>query len=189
VRIVAVNDRAGSRELRRAHPDWPVWSPMLEGPLVRIPQGPVPDALSVELETAWPSLQWPRGLKAWRQEPERLSPGLVASAGKLLGIQHARPGSSLRASFELAASGSYRFALLAVAGPRFGDFEVTLDGRSMGTLRGYAPTFGPTALSEPTAREVTPGRHELVLTCVGRDPRSQGWDGALDVLVARPAPR
>ena len=187
-RIVVANDGAGSRELRRARPEWPMYGPLQSGSLVRIPSPPVPDIVAIECESAWPSLQWPSGLRASREEMEDYGPGVIASARKVLALEHARPGSSVRLRFESVARGRHQVSLAALAGPRFGDYRVWLDGVQLGTLHGYAPSPGVTAAVEASPRDLRAGAHELRLECVGRDPRASDYAGAIDVLIFRPEP-
>jgi hypothetical protein len=185
-RVVAQNDNAGSRELRRAHRAWPLYGPVPNATLVRLPDPPLPDVVAIESESAWPSLQGPQGLKSSRADMEAYGPSIIASARWLLALEHATVGSSVRLSFETAAEGRYRVSLIALAGPRFGDYRVSLDGAPLGTLRGYAPAVSPTAVIDPSPRVFARGRHELTLECVGRDARATDFSAALDVLVARP---
>jgi hypothetical protein len=186
-RVVAVSDEAGLRELRRAHREWPVWVPTANNTLARINLGPVRDDLSVELESMWPALQWPSGLKASRFEVSKWNAGVLASGGRVLLIEHARVGSSLRLSFDLAGEARARpISILAVHGPDFGDYRVRFDGREVMTVRGYEPTFAPT-ITDSIPLDVARGRHELVFECVGRDPRSRGYGLALDTFTVRMA--
>jgi hypothetical protein len=187
-RIVVANDGAGTREVRRARPEWPMYGPLQSGSLVRLPSPPVPDVVAIECESAWPSLQWPSGLRASREEMEDYGPQVIASARKVLALEHSVPGSSVRLRFESVATGPHRVSLAALTGPRFGDYRVWLDDLPIGTLRGYAPSTGVTAAIEPSPRNLRPGAHELRLECVGRDPRSAGHAGAIDVLILRPEP-
>lgn len=186
-RVVVVSDDAGLRELRRARPEWTVWYPTENNTLARLGMPPPRDDLSVELESAWPSFQWPSGLKASRFEVFKWSPSFVASGAHVLRLEHAQPGSRLRVRFELAGAGRRRVYITGFAGPDYGDYLVRWDGRALMTIRGYAPVLGPTrSVSEPV--EITRGAHEVTFECVGRDPSSTGYDGALDALVARSEP-
>ncbi len=186
-RVVAVSDDAGSRELRRAHPSWPVFVPNARNTLELLRLGPVRDDLSVELESMWPAFQWPSGLKASRYESRRLAPTLIASGGRVLLVEHARPGSRLRVTFDVAGEARGPVAILGIRGPDFGDYSVALDGRPLLTIRGYAPSLS-TMITESQPTPVSRGTHELVFECVGRDERSRGYGAALDAFVARRGP-
>lgn len=185
-RVVVVSDGAGLRELRRAHRDWPVWVHTANDTLARIDLGPVHDDFSVELESMWPAFQWPSGLKASRFDVSRWNAGVLASGGQVLLLEHARVGSTLRVSFELAGEARARpISILAVHGPAFGDYRVRFDGREVMTIRGYERTYAPTITESPSLDVIARGRHELVFECVGRDPRSSGYGLALDRFMVR----
>jgi hypothetical protein len=186
-RVVVTSDDAGLRELRRAHPSWPVWAPTANQTLVRLELPPPRAELSVELESAWPSLQWPSGLKAWRLDALRLPGAPVASGARVLAIEHARPGSRLRVSFDVAGEGEFIPGVQAFTGPAYGDYRVTLDGAPLVTITGFAPAVARTRFMGER-RTLARGAHELVFECVSKDARSTGYGAALDSFVAQPAP-
>lgn len=185
-RVIVVQDNAGNFELRRAHPDWSLWTVVVSGALVPLPRGPVPLASVIELESAWPSLQWPSGLMAHRARAERFAGAPRLSGSEALALEHARPSSSLQIELDLAQTGQFRVAISYLAAAHHGDYRVTLNAQDLGVLRGYAPALSMGLFVAPTPLALRAGAQRLVFTCVGADARASGHDAALDAFVARP---
>lgn len=186
-RVVVTGDDAGLRELRRARPTWPVFAATRERTLALVPMPPMRDEVSVELEALWPSLQWPSRLKAWRFEASRFGEPVIVGGGRLLAIEHAQPGSTLRLDFELSVDGEYIPGIVAFSAPDHGNFRVTLDGAPMLVLDGYGEQR-VRRLYDGRPTRLRRGRHSLVFECVTRDPRSSDDRALLDQFIARPAP-
>jgi len=178
-RLVAMEDGSGLMELRRAHPDLPVFLSLTGEEVGRLyVSRPAPGVL-VELERAWPAFVRPNGLAARQLTREG------ASGGYILLVSHAAPGGEVAIPFDVAVAGSYALRVDGFAGPDQGDYELTLDGAPLASWRGYAPAPAP-ARSGTSRRELTSGRHVLTARCVGRDPASAGFDARLDALVGDP---
>jgi hypothetical protein len=175
-RLVAMEDGSGLMELRRAHPELPVFLSLAGEDVGRLyVSRPAPGVL-VELERAWPSFVRPRGL-ATKQVPQE-----GASGGNVLWLSHAAPGSEVAIPFDVAVAGSYSLRVDGLAGPGDGDYELLLDDEPLASWHGYRPAAGP-GRSEPSRRDLSSGRHVLLARCVGHDAASLGFDARLDALV------
>jgi hypothetical protein len=183
-RFFVVDDGSGVAELRRAHPDLPVYVSLPHDDVgVLYPQRPQRGAL-VELERTWPTFARPEGLGA--SKARRTG----ASGGAVLLLSHALPGAEAAIPFETAIAGDYVVRVDGLRGPGDGDYGVTLDGASLPDWHGYSAAPEP-AQGEPVPMPLAAGRHLLTVRCQGRDERSDGYDGELDALVAQvsqPAP-
>jgi hypothetical protein len=175
-RIFVLDDGSGLVELRRAHPDLPVFLSLQRDDIGKLyTQRPTPGVL-VELERTWPTLLLPSGLGA---HPIRRD---GASGGAVLLLSHAGPGSSVTIPFEVAVPGDYSVRLDGFQGPDDGNYTLALDGEPLPEWRGYA--LEPTSShGDAVPRTLASGRHALVARCVGRDDASQGYDAELDALV------
>jgi hypothetical protein len=179
-RVVALEDGSGLLELRRMHPDLPVFLSLAGDDVGRLYVGrPTPGVL-VELERSWPALVRPDGVASRQLALEG------ASGGFVLLVSHARPGGEIAVPFDVALAGTYALRIDGRTGPDQGDYDLTLDGSPMPSWRGFS--------SEPLAargaaavRSLTTGRHTLVARCIGRNDASQGYDARLDSLVGTPA--
>jgi hypothetical protein len=178
-RLFALEDGSGLLELRRAHPDLPVFLSLSGDEVGRLyVSRPAPGVL-VELERAWPTFVRPQGL-ATRQAMQE-----GASGGSVLLVSHASPGASLVVPYDVGVAGDYAVRVDGFAGPESGDYDLELDGEPLATWRGYAPAL-TTARTPPAPRTLASGRHVLVARCTGRDPASSGHDARLDAVVGEP---
>jgi hypothetical protein len=177
-RVAAVDDRSGLLDLRRANPRLPVLLAYERDELGRpYEAAPPPPGLLFEIERAWPSFQRPHGLEAHVVDLEG------ASGGRALELLHASPGAFVVLPFDVVVAGAYVLRLDARASASSGDYDVTLDGTPLTTVRGYAATTSARRGDWLPARTLTAGRHALVATCTGKDDASDGFDTALDALV------
>ncbi len=179
-RILAMDDGAGLLELRRQHPDLPVFISLPGDEVGRMYlPSPVP-GVHVELERSWPVWVRPHGLGT-RQQPQE-----GASGGSVLLLSHAGPGASVELVFETSLAGRYALRVDAWAGPDEGDYSLELDGEPLTLVRGYADARravrGAAVVKALDAR-----RHVLAARCTGRDDASTGYDTRLDALVGEPA--
>jgi hypothetical protein len=175
-RIVAMEDGSGLMELRRAHPDLPVFLSLANEDVGRLyVSRPAPGVL-VELERAWPAFVRPRGLATKQVAQEG------ASGGNVLLLSHAAPGGEVAIPFDVALTGAYALRVDGTGGPDEGDYDLLLDDAPLGSWHGYRPS--PAAVrSDAASRDLPSRRHVLVARCVGRDAASAGFDARLDALV------
>ncbi len=177
--ILALDDGAGLLELRREHPDLPVFI-SLPGDEVGRMYLPAPaPGVDVELERSWPVWVRPHGLGTRQQSQEG------ASGATVLLLSHAAPGASVDLAFETALAGRYALRVDAWAGPDEGDYALQLDGEPLTDIRGFADMRKPLRGTD-VARGLDAGRHVLTARCTGRDDASTGYDARLDALVGEP---
>jgi hypothetical protein len=175
-RIFAMEDGSGLVELRRVHPDLPVFLPLANDNVGRLYVARPPPGVLVELERTWPAFVRPRGLAtrqlAWDG----------ASGGSVLLLSHAAPGGEVAIPFDIALAGSYSVHVDGLAGPDQGDYALLLDDEPLASWHGYRSDPAPVR-TEPARRDLGSGRHVLVARCTGRDAASSGFDARLDALV------
>jgi len=182
-RIFVLDDFSGLVELRRAHPDLPLFLSLPGDDIGKIPVRRPPPGVLVELERTWPTLIRPAGLSTHPLKGEG------ASAGAVLQLAHAHPGAEVTIPFEVAVASDYAVRVDGLRGPEDGDYAITLDGEAMPDWHGYAPVVAP-GRGEGVPRTLASGRHVLVARCTGRDDASHGYDAELDALVGEAsAPR
>jgi len=175
-RIFVPDDGSGLVELRRAHPDLPVFLSLPRDGIGKLyTQRPAPGVL-VELEREWPTLVLPSALSATPARREG------ASGGVVLILAHARPGAEVTLPFEVAVAGDYRVRVDGIAGPEDGDYALTLDGEPLPEWHGYAAQAAPRR-GDSVRRTLASGRHAMVARCVGRDDSSGGYDAELDAFI------
>jgi hypothetical protein len=179
-RIVAFDDNAGLLELRRNHPDLPVFISLPGDEVGRMYLPRPAPGVNVELERSWPVLVRPHGLGTKQQAQDG------ASGGTVLLLSHASQGASVEMAFETSLAGTYAVRVDAWAGPEEGDYALELDGEPLVDVHGYAEQR--TALHGlPTTRRLDASRHVLIARCTGRQDESSGYDARLDALVGEPA--
>jgi hypothetical protein len=179
-RIVAMEDGSGLMDLRRAHPDLPVYLSLAGEDVGRLYVSRPGPGVLVELERAWPAFVRPRGL-ATRQAVQD-----GASGGNVLRVFHAAPGGEVAIPFDVVVAGSYALRVDGFGGPDEGDYALLLDDQPLGAWHGFETTLTPVR-SDASRRELASGRHVLVARCVGHDAASLGFDARLDALVGEPA--
>ena len=179
-RFFALEDGSGLLELRRAHPDLPLFLSLANDDVGRLYVArPAPGVL-VELERAWPTFVRPEGVST-KQAPQE-----GASGGQVLLVSHAGPGGSVTIPFDVSVAGTYALRVDGTAGPEGGDYDLSLDGEPLAAWHGYAPQARP-AHTDPSVRTIASGRHVLWARCAGRDPASHGYEARLDALIGQPA--
>jgi len=175
-RLFALEDNSGLLELRRAHPELPVFLSLADDAIGRLYVSRPPPGLLLELEREWPSFVRPAGLATRPWPWER------ASGGEVLLLSHASPGSHVALPFDVAVPADYVLRVDGFGGPDAGDYDLLLDGEPLGRWPGYAVDVAPVR-SDPARRILTSGRHVLEARCAGHDPASSGYEARLDALV------
>jgi hypothetical protein len=175
-RLFALEDNSGLLELRRAHPELPVFLSLPDDAIGHLYVSRPPPGMLLELEREWPSFVRPDGL-ATRESPQE-----GASGGQVLLVSHATPGASAVLPFDVALPADYVLRLDGFGGPEAGDYDLFLDGDPLGRWQGYAPD-STRVRSDAARRTLASGRHVLEVRCTGHDPASHGYDAKLDALV------
>jgi len=179
-RLVVLEDGAGLLELRRAHPELPVFLSLPGDEVGRLYASRPPPGVLVKLESAWPSFVRPDGLATKTVAQEG------ASGGTVLALSHAAPGGHVSVPFDVAVAGSYALRVEGFGGPDDGDYDLFIDGEPLPPWRGYRPAPAPVR-SDSSRLELTSGRHVLLVVCSGHDAASTGYDARLDALVGDPS--
>jgi hypothetical protein len=175
-RLFALEDGSGLVELRRAHPDLPVFLSLSGDEVGRLYPSRPPPGVLVEIERAWPSFVRPAGLAAKQATQEG------ASGGTVLLVSHAAPGARVAVPFDVALAGDYSVHVEGFASPEGGDYDLVLDGEVLAPWRGYARALSPSRTGD-VRRAMAAGRHVLVARCAGHDAASGGYDARLDAIV------
>jgi hypothetical protein len=175
-RLFALEDSSGLLDLRRAHPELPVFLSLPDDAIGHLYVSRPPPGMLLELEREWPSFVRPEAL-ATRESPQE-----GASGGQVLLVSHASPGSRVVLPFDVAMSADYVLRVDGFGGPDGGDYDLLLDGEPLGRLQGYAADV-TRARSDGARRVLASGRHVLEARCAGHDPESHGYDARLDALV------
>jgi hypothetical protein len=179
-RFFVLEDGSGLTELRRAHPDLPVYVSLPSEEIGKLYASRPPPGVLVELERGWPTFVRPEGLASKQAAQEG------ASGGMVLLLSHAQPGTQITIPFDVALAGDYEVRVDAFRGPDQGNYALELDGRPLADWQGYAAESG-LRRGDAQRRALSAGRHVLVARCTGRDAASTGWDARLDALVGVPA--
>ena len=89
-------------------------------------------------------------------------------------------------SFDAPNAETYEVILHYTSAPDFGMFRVFLDGRPAADVDAYSPAVAPQnrRLGE---HKLGPGRHELLVTVLGKAAGSKGFSVGLDRIELRPA--
>ena len=177
-----MEDGSGLMELRRVHPDLPVFLSLANEEVGRLYVSRPPPGVLVELERAWPAFVRPRGLATKQAVQEG------ASGGNVLLLSHAAPDGEVAIPFDVALAGAYLVRVDGFAGPDQGDYELRLDDELLAPWPSYRPAIAPLR-TVASRRDLASGRHVLVARCLGHDPASTGFDARLDALVGDPAER
>jgi hypothetical protein len=179
-RMFVLDDGSGIVELRRAHPELPVFLALPGDEIGKLFARRPPLGVLVELERTWPTLLVPSGLGATPAKREG------ASGGTVLLLSHATPGAAVTLPFDVAVAAVYDVRIDGIAGPDDGNYALTLDGEPLPDWSGYSEQT-EVAHGATQRRTLTSGRHVLVARCLGRDEASHGFDAELDAFVGEPA--
>lgn len=184
-RVLVYSDNAGEADLRRYHPELPVFMVVNERTVLRVGSSAPGPGLRLEMERAWPSVQRPIGLSAGIIHT--LECCLIPTSGRRgLRVFAVEPGGRLGVPFDLAHSGRYRFRMDGVTGPDQGRFQLSIDGRALVVWEGYAAHAAPARGEWSRPMEVSAGRHWLVARALRRNPESRGDDAIFDLFEGEP---
>lgn len=184
-RVVVADNSAGLLDLRRAHPDWAVLMARPDATIVPTRLFELPPNLAIECESAWPSLQYPQGLQSGRALSLDYNRTIRVSGNQVLALTRSHPGASVHFNFDSVDEGVFLFEMGYVSTNHSGDYRVSLDGSYLFTVHGYGATVENRVVEAREPRVVTLGQHAVLVECIGKDPRSSGYDAALDILQAR----
>ncbi|MFO0603264.1 MAG: hypothetical protein U0324_08825 [Polyangiales bacterium] len=184
--VIVYDDGAGELDLRRFHPDLPVYLVLRDRRLLPVRNPAPPPGLQLELERAWPTFQRPAGLSS-RIVHTVACCGIPASGGLALAVFESRPGATLDVPFDLAAAGTYTFRLDGVSAPENGRYEILVDGEPLLTWDGYAPARAALRGTPSAPRALARGPHTFTARCVGKAPEAIGHLAVFDAFVAEPA--
>ncbi len=180
-RVLVYSDNAGEADLRRYHPELPVFLVVDERRVLRVGSSAPGPGLRVEMERAWPSLQRPIGLSAGIIHT--LECCLIPTSGqRALRVFAVERGGRLGVPFDLAHAGRYRFRMRGVTGPDQGRFQLSIEGRLLVPWDGYAATAAPATGEWSRPIEMTAGRHWLVARALARNPESRADDAIFDLF-------
>jgi hypothetical protein len=183
--VIVYDDNSGALDLRRFHPELPVYLVLRDRRILPVRNPPPPPGLHLEIERAWPSFQRPAGLSS-RIVHAMECCGIPASGGLVLGVFESRPGATLDIPFDLATAGVYTLRLDGVSAPENGRYEVLIDGEPVLLWDGYAPTHTLLRGTPSAPRALARGAHTLTFRCVGKAPESRGYLAVFDALIAEP---
>lgn len=185
-RVLVYSDNAGEADLRRYHPELPVFMVVDERRVLRVGSSAPGPGLRFEMERAWPSLQRPIGLSAGIIHT--LECCLIPTSGmRGLRVFAVERGGRLGVPFDLAHAGRYRFRMRGVLGPDQGRFLLLVDTRPLRVWDGYAPHAAPSMGEWSEPMDMTTGRHWLVARALSRNPASRADDVIFDLFEAEPA--
>ena len=186
-RVLVYSDNAGEADLRRYHPDLPVFMVVDERTVLRVGSSAPGPGLRLEMERAWPSLQRPIGLSAGIIHT--LECCLIPTSGmRALRVFAVEPRGRLGVPFDLAYPGRYRFRMHGVVGVDQGRFQLSVDGRALQVWDGYAPRPAPARGEWSAPVDLSAGRHWLVARALPRTPPSTGDDAMFDLFEGEIAP-
>ncbi len=160
----------------------------------RLPQG---NAMQIEVENAVADAKGEKG---------KISVSKELFWGKdVILFEGEGPGARLQIPFLVDENGDYELRTQVAQGPRYGTYEVLLDGKRVtgpelehepgadiqegAQFDGYAPTTYVGLDQEIGWMHLSRGAHSLTFVCTGRNPASKGFDVGVDnVILARTGP-
>jgi hypothetical protein len=184
--ILVHDDKTGEADLRRHHPDLPVWLVQRSGEVLSVRSPAPPPGLQLEFERAWPSFQRPHGPGAAILHTVECC-GLPSSGARAWIIFEAKPGDSVDVPFDLATTGEYTLRLDGLVGGDHGTWDTSIDGVPLVRWEGYSPNARFQRGTDSPPRHLAAGRHTFTARCVGKLPESRGTVAVFDALVATPA--
>lgn len=180
-RVLVHDDRAGVVDLRRFHPELPVWLLVSSGRLVRSGSPPPGPGVRVELERAWPSFQRQEGLAAAIVHTVECC--LLPSSGqRAMALFEVRPHGRFMTPFDVERNGRYRFRVTGFVSQEFGDWALRVDRLRLPDWQGYSAQRRMMVGDWSQPVEIRAGRHWFEARSLRKDPRSRGLGVTLDVL-------
>lgn len=187
-RILVRFDGSGLKDLRRAHPGWPVHS-IVEGGQVQTQQmAPVPPGLLVELERTWPSFIRPLGIDGVGTKVINAKNccKVEASGDRMLFAFVAKQGDGFDLPFTVPVAGRYSLRVDGMVAPDYGTWAIRVDQHELPVFEGYASEIALRKGTPSEPIELSSGRHTLTFRCLGKRPESTNMLGAFDTLVGTP---
>ncbi len=185
-RVLVYSDNAGEADLRRHHPQLPVFMVLDERTVLRVGSSAPGPGLRLEMERAWPSVQRPIGLSAGITHT--LECCLIPTSGmRALRVFAVEPGGRLGVPFDLAYGGRFRFRMNGVVATDQGRFQLSVDGRPLSIWDGYAPRPAPARGEWSAPLDMAAGRHWMVARALHRAAASTGDNATFDLFEGEPA--
>ncbi len=95
----------------------------------------------------------------------------------------AEKGGFVELAIEVRKPGTYRFRVLATAGPDFGRIRIALDGKWLGPhFDLYCGRVSPSGTLELGAHDFTAGRHRIRFSNKGKNAASGGYSFGVDAI-------
>jgi hypothetical protein len=92
-------------------------------------------------------------------------------------------GGELELRFKVAEAGEYRVELHATRAPDYGNLEVWLNGKQVGSvIGGFAPRVEPTGAIPLGNRSFETGAQEVRFVVAGKNPSSSNYFFGIDCL-------
>lgn len=150
--------------------------------LAAVVQLRAPAGITIEAESLAGSAQATHG----KVMPQDMQPfGAGWSGGSQLFWGGAELGAELNLTFTTGAAGRYEIFVHFTRAPDFALVRVSFDGAPFVSFNGYAPTVSRDR-ALVAMRDITPGKHELLLKVTSKDGSSKGLNVGIDRIELAP---
>lgn len=140
------------------------------------------DGITIEAESLVGSAQVTHG----KVMPQNMQPfGAGWSGGSQLFWAGAQLGAQLNLTFSIGAAGRYEIFVHFTRAPDYALVQASFDGAPFVSFNGYAPTVSRDR-ALVAMRDLTPGKHELLLKVTSKDAPSQGLNVGIDRIELAP---
>jgi len=150
--------------------------------LVAVAQGRSSPGITIEAESLVSSAQVTHG-KVMTQNMQPFGAGW--SGGSQLFWAGAQLGAELHLSFPIGTAGRYEIFVHFTRAPDYALVQASFDGAPFVSFNGYAPTVSRDR-ALVAMRDLTPGKHELLLKVTSKDGPSQGLNVGIDRIELAP---
>lgn len=111
--------------------------------------------------------------------------GVHWSGGRQLRFEASGPGDALELELDVPA-GSWNLSAGVTRGPEYGDYDVLVDGKPAGSIRGFAPALGVRDGVRLGALRGQGGKTRVELIVRGKAPEAEGYRLGLDYFRRTP---
>lgn len=185
-RIVALDDLAGSVELRRFYRNMPVYHLATDEALRWVGSAPPPPGVTVELERGWPALAFAQGAGIGTVHTPTCC-NINSSGGHVLFVFEASRDAIVHVPFDNADTGDFRFRVEGLRAPDYGNWTLSIDDVEIGQWRGFSRRIERVEGEWSQPMRFHAGPHAFRARCDGRDAESRGYLVSFDRLVGEPA--